>query len=95
MTSGRPDRAVLHGLLIAGYLLAWAGFGVAAHLWTRAARWTRRLGLGRHHAWTPGAIVLIMAGAFQFSRLKYRCLDQVPHSAWLHHEPLARPATMA
>src|SRR5271157_3204597 len=32
MVAERPDRAVLHGLLIAGYLLAWGAFGVAAHM---------------------------------------------------------------
>lgn len=77
MISGRSDRAVLHGLLIAGYLLAWAGFGVAAHLLDRALH----VGLGgwvwlASHPWAPGAIVLGLAGAFQFSMLKYRCLDQ-------------------
>jgi predicted metal-binding membrane protein len=77
MTSGRPDRAVLHGLLISGYLLAWAGFGVAAHLLDRALH----AGLGdwvwlTAHPWTPGAVVLGVAGAFQLSRLKYHCLDK-------------------
>lgn len=77
MTSGRSDRAVLHGLLIAGYLLAWAGFGVAAHLLDRVLH----AGLGgwvwlATHPWAPGAAVLGLAGAFQFSRLKYHCLDR-------------------
>ena len=77
MISERSDRAVLHGLLIAGYLLAWAGFGVAAHLLDRVLH----VGLGgwvwlATHPWASGAVVLGVAGAFQFSRLKYRCLDQ-------------------
>src|SRR5438270_357383 len=32
MVRARPDRGWLIALLIAGYLLVWAGFGVAAHL---------------------------------------------------------------
>jgi predicted metal-binding membrane protein len=28
------------------------------------------------NGWILGAVVLVAAGAFQFSRLKYRCLDQ-------------------
>ena len=77
MIAGRSDRAVLHGLLIAGYLLAWAGFGVAAHLLDRVLH----AGLGgwvwlAAHPWTPGVVVLGLAGAFQFSTLKYHCLDK-------------------
>ena len=77
MIAARPDRARLHGLLIAGYLLAWAGFGVAAHILDRALH----AGLGgwdwlATHSWVPGALVLTGAGVFQFSSLKYHCLDK-------------------
>jgi predicted metal-binding membrane protein len=76
MIADQPNRAALHALLIAGYLLAWGGFGVAAHV----------LDAGLHvllagsawlttHAWIPGVAVLAVAGLFQFSRLKYHCLD--------------------
>lgn len=77
MVQARPERGQLIGLLILGYLLAWAGFGVAAHLLDlglhEAARredWVTR------HGWLIGAAVLALAGLFQFSRLKYRCLDK-------------------
>jgi predicted metal-binding membrane protein len=73
----RPDRASLHALLIVGYLLAWGGFGVAAHLLDRAlhaALWNWAwLAV---HPWAPGAVVLALAGVFQFSSLKYYCLDR-------------------
>jgi predicted metal-binding membrane protein len=77
LTSARPDRHRLVLLLIAGYLLVWVIFGVAAHLLDAALHL-----LVQHSAWlitngwVLGAIVLVAAGAFQFSRLKYRCLDQ-------------------
>jgi predicted metal-binding membrane protein len=76
MVAARPDRTALHGLLIAGYLLAWGGFGVAAHvldaglhLLLAGSAWLAR------NAWVPAVVVMAGAGAFQFSRLKYRCLD--------------------
>jgi predicted metal-binding membrane protein len=77
VAEGRPDRTALLLLAVAGYLLAWLAFGLAAHavdygLHGLAARvpW---LGL---NGWLVGAAVLAMAGAFQFSRLKYACLDR-------------------
>jgi predicted metal-binding membrane protein len=77
LTEARSDRRFLVGLLIAGYLLVWAAFRLAAHLLdttlhliVRQSTWLAGNG------WIPGAILLAMAGAFQFSRLKYRCLDR-------------------
>lgn len=77
MVSARADGGALVGLLIAGYLLAWAGFGLAAHgldlalhLAARATSWLTT------HGWLVGSTVLLIAGAFQFSALKYHCLDR-------------------
>jgi predicted metal-binding membrane protein len=67
----RTDRGRVLGLVIAGYVLAWLGFGVAAHL----------LDAGLHEAalqsdwllvngWIVGSLVLTGAGLFQFIRLK-------------------------
>jgi predicted metal-binding membrane protein len=90
----RPDRGVLLLLLIVGYLLVWLAFGLAAH--------TVDYGLHSLAAWFPwlsfngwliGAAVVAMAGAFQFSRLKYACLDKcrAPFSFvnehWRGHRP--------
>jgi predicted metal-binding membrane protein len=76
MIAGWPNRAALHALLIAGYLLAWGAFGVVAHGLDAGlhALVSRSAWLGAH-AWLPGMAVLAIAGAFQFSRLKYHCLD--------------------
>jgi len=77
LTVRRQDRALLRALVIAGYLGAWAGFGVAAHL----ADWVlheivERSSWLEANAWVIGGGTLLLAGAFQFSGLKYRCLDK-------------------
>jgi predicted metal-binding membrane protein len=76
LTRQRDDRTQLVVLLILGYLGVWLAFGVAAHLFD--------LGLheafGHSHwlqdAWVFGAGPLLVAGAFQFTTLKYRCLEK-------------------
>jgi predicted metal-binding membrane protein len=77
LTRRRPDRRVLLSLVIVGYFAAWAGFGVAAH----GLDWTlHEVVVGNvwltFNGWIFGAGVLALAGAFQFSRLKYACLDK-------------------
>lgn len=72
---GRPLAAT--GWFVAGYLLAWAGFSLAATL----AQWQ----LTRLAVITPmlasasdlfGGAVLLAAGLYQWSPLKYACLVQ-------------------
>jgi predicted metal-binding membrane protein len=77
MTAARPDRAQLVGLVIAGYLAVWSGFGLLAHLADSAlhalaadSAWLT------FNGWLVAAAVLALAGLFQFSTLKYRCLEQ-------------------
>jgi predicted metal-binding membrane protein len=73
----RADRALLLALVIAGYLLTWALFGAIVylvylllqHLMT-SFPWFQR------YAWAGRPALLLLAGAFQFSSLKYRCLDK-------------------
>jgi predicted metal-binding membrane protein len=73
----RPDRAMLLALVILGYLLVWGAFGLAAHAidyllhgLVVAVPWLT------FNGWIIGAGVLAAAGAFQFSSLKYDCLDK-------------------
>jgi predicted metal-binding membrane protein len=75
--AGRADEARLTWLVVAGFGLAWLAFGLAAHAADAA------LGLIADrdpwlvgHGWIVGAAVLAGAGLFQFSALKYRCLEQ-------------------
>lgn len=77
LTGRRPERAQLMGLVITGYLGVWAGFGAVAHL----ADWVLHQVVERSvwleaNAWVIGASALTLAGGFQFSGLKYRCLDK-------------------
>jgi predicted metal-binding membrane protein len=77
ITAARPDAGALLACVVLGYAIAWLGFGLLAHgldsaLHLAAARadWlVTRGGL-------VGALVLVAAGAFQFSALKYRCLER-------------------
>jgi predicted metal-binding membrane protein len=73
----RRDRRRLLAALVAGYATAWIAFGLVAH----AADWSvhalgARVPWFALHGWTIGAAVIALAGAFQFSALKYRCLDK-------------------
>lgn len=88
LTGIREDRAQLMGLLIFGYVGIWLAFGVAAHLadWflheaVELSAWLTA------NAWVIGAGTLTVAGGFQFTRLKYRCLDKcrAPLSFVMHY----------
>jgi predicted metal-binding membrane protein len=77
LTGARADAGALLGLLVAGFLAAWLAFGVLAHaLDALVLAAAARSGWLLLHAWVPAAVVLALAGAFQFSALKYRCLEQ-------------------
>jgi len=77
LTLWRRDQAMLMSLLVSGYLAVWLGFAIVAH----AATWLvlsafDQTGLLQRNAWAVGTGVLILAGAYQFTALKYRCLDK-------------------
>ncbi len=77
MTRMRADRNVLVALLIAAYLGVWLAFGVAAHVLDHALHAAAAGSFWLQvNAWIVGAGLLAVAGAFQFTRQKYRCLDE-------------------
>ena len=77
LTRERGDRVLLVALLIAGYLFAWLVFGVVAHVFDLSLhRLFDRSAWLQANAWVFGAGPLVVAGAFQFTSLKYRCLDK-------------------
>jgi predicted metal-binding membrane protein len=77
LSGQRADASQLLWLVIAGYLMAWLGFGIAAHLFDYGLHksYERSTWL-QANPWVFGAGPLLLAGAFQFSRLKYSCLDK-------------------
>ena len=77
LTSRRADRRLLIGLVIVGYLGVWSLFGLAAHLldWMLHEVVQRSAWL-TFNGWLLGALTLGVAGLFQFSALKYSCLEE-------------------
>jgi len=75
MVSRRAGHAVLVSALLAGYLTAWLALGVLVLLLLTALEPQRFLADGPD-AWIRGSGLLLLAGAFQFSPIKYACLDQ-------------------
>lgn len=77
MTATRPDGAWLVALLLSGYLVVWAGFGLIAHGLDLALHHVAdRLELLERNAWGVAAGILLVAGVYQFTPLKYHCLEQ-------------------
>jgi len=73
----RRDRPLLVTLVIVGYLAMWAIVGMVAymsgvvgHQLIMVSSWLQA------RAYMGGALVLLLAGAYQFTALKYRCLDK-------------------
>ena len=77
IVGGRTDAGALVVVVGAGFVAVWFAFGLLAHAADESLQWAfARTPVLAAHAWVVGAIVLAAAGAFQFSRLKYRCLEQ-------------------
>jgi predicted metal-binding membrane protein len=77
ITATRPDRGRLQVLLGAGYMAAWGAFGLLAHALHGVLLWgVAQVPALAWHGGLIGAATLALAGAFQFSQLKHRCLDK-------------------
>jgi predicted metal-binding membrane protein len=77
LTRRRSDGWLLVALLLLGYLSTWATFGALVHagdLGLHAA--ARQIDWLGSRAWLIGAATLVVAGLYQFSPLKYRCLEK-------------------
>jgi predicted metal-binding membrane protein len=73
----RPNRARLTALLVVGYLGVWTAFGFVAHVGDRFVHESvdKSAWLGAH-TWVIGAGTMLLAGLYQFTPLKYKCLDK-------------------
>lgn len=77
LTINRRGHNLLVALLICGYLTIWLVFGLVAHIFDWGLHeLVEAVPILLNNSWIIGAAVLILAGAFQFSSLKYRCLDK-------------------
>jgi predicted metal-binding membrane protein len=73
----RDDRGVLVRLVVLGYLGVWTVFALVAHAGDRGIHAAvHHVGLLENNTWTIGAGTVLMAGLYQFSSLKYRCLEK-------------------
>jgi predicted metal-binding membrane protein len=73
----RTDRALLIGLVVTGYLSVWLIFGVLAYVSIQGLyQAAEHIHFLQSNVWLLGAGTLMLAGLYQFSSLKYRCLDK-------------------
>jgi len=77
MVRDRKSAAWLVIVLLCGYVGTWTLCGVLLQL----VNWTLRAGFARVSwlaaaPWIGGAVILTVAGLYQFSSLKYACLDK-------------------
>lgn len=77
MVRDRSAAAWLLALVGFGYLAVWllCGFLLQLANWSLQAGTARFIGRG-NVAWISGAVILAIAGLYQFSSLKYACLDK-------------------
>jgi len=77
LTAGRPDHARLLTLLGLGYMAVWGAFGLAAHgLHMGMLSVISGIPALAWNGWVIGTGVIAVAGAFQFSSLKTKCLEK-------------------
>ena len=77
LTAHRADHGRLLLLLGLGYMAVWGAFGLMAHvLHSAVLALLARMPTLAWHGWLIGAAVIALAGAFQFSSLKHRCLEK-------------------
>ncbi len=73
----RTDSRRLVGLLIVGYLSVWTLFGAFAHIGDLGIHQAEeRIAWLHANNWVLAAAPLLLAGVYQFTPLKYMCLDK-------------------
>jgi predicted metal-binding membrane protein len=78
----QPNPGVVRTAFLGGYLVVWGGFGALAFGHDVGIHWlVHRLPWLEARPWVIVGGALALAGAFQFSGLKERCLSQCRHPA--------------
>jgi predicted metal-binding membrane protein len=73
----RPNHMRLIFLLVAGYLSMWMLFGIVAHIGDWGVHQFAEQNVWLHsNSLIIGATTLMVAGLYQFTPLKYHCLDK-------------------
>ena len=84
----RDDRYLLLLLVIIGYLAIWVLFGALVYGAAVGLKSITSSFAGfQNNLWLTAPLLLVLAGAFQFTSLKYRCLDKCrsPFSFVIEH----------
>jgi predicted metal-binding membrane protein len=85
----RHEKAnLLVALLLTGYAVSWVLFGFLAHLGDTAVHFAvDRSSWFTANAWIIASVTLVGAGIYQFTEMKYRCLDKCrsPYSFIMSH----------
>jgi predicted metal-binding membrane protein len=77
LTAQRRDHGRLLVLLGLGYMAVWGIFGLLAHpLHSAVLSLVDSVPELAWNSWLIGALIIALAGAFQFSKLKHRCLEK-------------------
>jgi predicted metal-binding membrane protein len=77
ITNNRSNHLVLVGLLATGYLMVWMACGVLVHVADLGVHEaSERIRWLESNDWVIGAGTLLLAGVYQFTPLKYHCLDK-------------------
>jgi predicted metal-binding membrane protein len=77
LTAQRPDHGRLLMLLGLGYMTVWGAFGILTHaLHSAVLALLASVPALAWHGWLIGVATIALAGVFQFSKLKYRCLEK-------------------
>ncbi|MGA7779861.1 MAG: DUF2182 domain-containing protein [Paraburkholderia sp.] len=77
LTAQRPDHGRLLMLLGLGYMTVWGAFGLLAHaLHTAVLSLLASTPTLAWNGWLIGVATIAVTGLFQFSKLKYRCLEK-------------------
>ncbi len=93
ITSEKVDKAILVTLLAGGYVVAWTVFGLLVYVAKLALESLAALSPWlNEHSWAVSAGLLLAAGIFQFTPLKYRCLEKCRSPVELCDQSLARRA---
>jgi predicted metal-binding membrane protein len=76
VSRNHPRPLPMFGVFMLGYFAVWTGFAVAALASDAGVHWlAARAPVLDEYPWLLGGSILVLAGAFQFSSLKERCLD--------------------